>query len=218
MDRWTSDFAYGLGLFTADGCLSSDGRHLDFTSKNLEQIENFKLAWKLESKVSNKRSGYSPQGQYYRTQFGNVKLYRWLVSVGITPKKSLSIKRVDIPNIFLGDFLRGYLDGDGSISFSIHSESKLPQIKIRFASGSRIFLEWLKIRLGDLYELDGGYIVQCINALQLVYCKRDSLKLISHMYHSSESIALSRKKERAIAFIGNSTGFIPKRWGNRYTS
>ena len=30
--KWTPELAYIVGLITTDGCLSSDGRHLTFTS------------------------------------------------------------------------------------------------------------------------------------------------------------------------------------------
>ena len=36
--KWSPHFAYAVGLLTADGCLSKDGRHLDLTSKDRIQI------------------------------------------------------------------------------------------------------------------------------------------------------------------------------------
>ncbi len=37
--KWTANLAYAVGLITTDGCLSKDGRHIDLTSKDLEQCE-----------------------------------------------------------------------------------------------------------------------------------------------------------------------------------
>ena len=36
------DLSYIIGLITTDGNLSKDGRHFDFTSKDIEQVKNFK--------------------------------------------------------------------------------------------------------------------------------------------------------------------------------
>ena len=39
--RWSANFAYAIGLLVTDGNLSSDGRHIIFVSKDMEQINNF---------------------------------------------------------------------------------------------------------------------------------------------------------------------------------
>lgn len=39
--RWSANFAYAIGLLVTDGSLSKDGRHTDFTSKDIEQIKHF---------------------------------------------------------------------------------------------------------------------------------------------------------------------------------
>ena len=50
--EWSSDMAYAVGLMATDGHLSIDGRHLDLTSKDVEQLENFKKALDLNCKIS----------------------------------------------------------------------------------------------------------------------------------------------------------------------
>ena len=40
---WSSKLAYAIGLITTDGSLSKDGRHISFTSKDKEQVKNFKF-------------------------------------------------------------------------------------------------------------------------------------------------------------------------------
>jgi len=81
---WSANFAYAVGLICSDGSLSKDGRHIDFTSKDIEQIENFRKILKLNNKVRLKNSGSNRLKKYYSIQFGDVKLYRFLVSIGIT--------------------------------------------------------------------------------------------------------------------------------------
>lgn len=114
MIRWAPSLAYAIGLITTDGCLSKDGRHIDLTSKDLEQIENFSKILGLKNKVGLKMNGYSSR-QYYRIQFGDVKFYQFLLRIGLTPHKSKTLNSLTVPNKYFRDFLRGLLDGDGHI-------------------------------------------------------------------------------------------------------
>ena len=91
--KWNSEFAYAIGLFTADGCLSIDGRHLDFTSKDKEQVINFKKCLNLKNKIGKKTRAREKIKKYYRIQFGNVKLYKFLEGIGLTPRKKFNFKR-----------------------------------------------------------------------------------------------------------------------------
>ncbi len=40
--EWSSETAYAVGVITTDGCLSSDGRHINITSKDTDQLNNIK--------------------------------------------------------------------------------------------------------------------------------------------------------------------------------
>ncbi len=47
----SADFAYVIGLITTDGSLSKDGRHLNLTSKDIDQIQTFKRILNLKNKI-----------------------------------------------------------------------------------------------------------------------------------------------------------------------
>ncbi len=113
---WTPNLAYVIGLIATDGNLSKDGRHIDFTSKDIEQIQNLIKILDLKTKIGIKSSGTSNR-KYYRTQFGNVKFYKFLLYIGLTPAKSKTLGKLKIPDKYFADFLRGHLDGDGSILY-----------------------------------------------------------------------------------------------------
>lgn len=217
-DYWNNNFAYAVGLFTADGCLSSDGRHLEFTSKDEEQVKTFAQCLKLKNSITMKSRGSSEEKKYFHIQFGDVKLYRFLGSIGLTPKKSLTIKELKVPQIFMLDYIRGLLDGDGTIRANSHPGSKLLQVKISFYSGSRVFLEWLVIQLRSTVCLEGGTLCKSKQAYSLSYGKRDSIRLIKAIYYSEEVLCLKRKKVIALDFINRSIDFCPEKWQNRYTA
>lgn len=213
--RWNGNFAYGIGLFTADGCLLSDKRHLNFTSKDRALVKTFAKCWNLKNSIGTKNSGSNSEKIYYQIQFGNIKLYSFLESIGLHNKKSLTIKKLEIPEKFFPDFLRGLLDGDGSIGAYLHPDSQLPQMKIRFNSGSKEFLNWLGTRLSLL--VDGGSLSKTTRAWSLAYGKRDSLKLINYMYYTKDIPQLNRKSKKALHLREIFNDFNPNRWQNRFT-
>ena len=95
--NWRPELAYAIGLLTADGSLSKNGRHIDFTSADIENITNFQTCLGLlDMKVGTKRSTHNSNTLYYRIQFGDVLFYRWLVEIGLSANKSLTVGRLQI--------------------------------------------------------------------------------------------------------------------------
>src|SRR3989344_2292778 len=102
---WSAEFAYAIGLIVTDGCLSSDGRHISFVSKDKEQINNFMQCLNLKVKIGT-TAGYKNK-KVFRVQFGDVIFYRFLQNIGLSQAKSKILDRIDVPNKFFFDFLRG---------------------------------------------------------------------------------------------------------------
>ena len=196
MVKWNSDFSYAIGLFTADGNISPDGRHLEFCSKDLELVRNIKKCFSLNNKICRKQRGTYPRNWYHRIQFGNKELYSFLLKIGLSPNKSNSLTRLKIPKKYFSDFLRGLIDGDGSIGYFMHPESTLKQFRIRITSGSRDFLEWLNRQINKFLDIKGS-IRQVTGAYELCYYKKASKKLVDFIYYKSGTIYLKRKFEIA---------------------
>jgi len=57
--QWSPEFAYAIGLIVTDGNLSPDGRHIAFTSKDRELIDNFQRSLGTHLNVGMKSSGSS---------------------------------------------------------------------------------------------------------------------------------------------------------------
>lgn len=212
--RWSANFAYAVGLITADGSLSRDGRHIDFTSKDLEQVENFCSILRLHNKIGLKSREKVSQSnlRYFRVQFGNTKLYKFLLSIGLTPCKSKTIGPLKIPKGYFKDFLRGCLDGDGyTTSFwdSVYPNSF--RLYTGFVSASRVYIEWLSSQILDLYGLKGHL---CLSGkrfpfYQLKFSKYESLELLKKIYYKPNLICLSRKRfkmQRSLGIIKQMPG------------
>ncbi|MFA7315400.1 MAG: hypothetical protein WC059_01170 [Candidatus Paceibacterota bacterium] len=202
--KWNSSFAYVIGVIATDGNLSPDLRHLHITSKDKEMILNCKKCLGIDNKIGMKARGGSKDKKYYVLQFGDKNFFEFLLGIGITPKKSKTISQLKIPIKYFKDFLRGCIDGDGSITIFKHPESKNPQYKVRLCSASQRFLEWILYKVKELLFIKGGsiHIPKNSSVHTLVFAKEDSIKILQWIY-KGKIIALSRKKEIALRILNS---------------
>lgn len=199
--EWSNKFAYAIGILATDGNLSSDGRHLNVTSKDLQMIHNFKICLGLQNKIGMKSRGGSKEKKYYVLQFGDKNFYEFLNKIGLQKAKSKSIDRLKIPDVYFADFLRGCIDGDGNIGVNAHPESKHLQLKIRIFSASLPFLIWIQTQVSKLFKPSGGWIRAGSGVSILEYGKEDSIKILKLIYYDESVLCLTRKFEKAKPFI-----------------
>lgn len=199
--EWSPNFSYAIGLLTTDGNLSKDGRHMEITSKDLEIVENFKKCLKIHNKIAKKQRGGEKEKRYFRVQFGDTIFYKFLLDIGLAPAKSKILKKINIPNEYFADFLRGCIDGDGSIGSFKHPESSHPQIRLKLSSASLIFLIWIKNITDEILKIKGGWIHQVDGVGNLVYGTKDSLKILNFIYYPKVEFFLNRKYKKAKMFL-----------------
>ena len=196
--KWTPELAYAVGLLVTDGCLSKDGRHIDFTSKDKKLVLTFCRCLKLKNSIGRKTSGYTGRKDHFRVQFGDVSFYDWLVAIGLSPHKSRSLKGIEIPDSLFFDFIHGCFDGDGTIySFWDRRWTDSFMFYIAFASGSNEFLLWMRGKLKNLLEIKGHISSGTRNTFQLKYAKRESILLFRRMFYAKEIPHLARKRLKA---------------------
>lgn len=189
--NWNPNLAYAIGLIATDGNLSPDGRHINFTTKDEELAEIFIKTLRLKNRIGRKSRGISEEKKYYVVQFGDVNFYRFLLQIGLTPNKSKIIGKLNIPFSFFYDFLRGCMDGDGSIVTFCHPESRYVQFRVRFYSASRNFLKWIQEM--TCHETIKGCIKKSRDVFILEYAKLESNKLFDLMYYPRCKFYLERK-------------------------
>lgn len=211
---WTADFAYAVGLIASDGNLSSDGRHFVFVSKELEQIQNIKKCLGITANASHKASGAKGNPNlYYRLQWGDVILYGFLLGIGLTPNKSLTIGELAIPDKFFFDFFRGHLDGDGCFYSYFDPRWKSSfMFYLTIASGSKKHIDWLRATVARLVGVTGHITSNKKHAhiFQLKYAKAEAVVLLQELYKRPKGTCLSRKRlkiEAALRIVGES---LPK--------
>jgi len=198
--KWSPEMAYVLGFFAADGNMSphsNGGRYIEFTSCDRELIYKTRNLLNSNHKISSRVRSINHKNAY-RIQIGSVALYRDLVSLGLTPNKSLTIKFPKIPANYLSDFVRGYFDGDGCVYLRKNwakDRGKLRWVfQTRFTSGSGDFLESLHEALQKNKICKGGYLYNKKGSCELVFSHNDGLALSRFMYDNvSAEMYLERK-------------------------
>ena len=93
---WSPELAYAVGLIATDGNLSPSGRHVSVSSGEREVLETFLRCIDRRAKIGHVKGGFGTHG--LRVQIGDVGLYRWLQSIGLTPRKSLTLGPIDVPD------------------------------------------------------------------------------------------------------------------------
>ena len=175
--------AYWLGVMYSDGYIT----HAPYTNyfgisvskKDEEWLQKFKsfLQYNGEIKTYKVSSGYKPGTEYVRLLIGNNKIVSDLESLGVVERKSKLL--YSLPNIsFLDDFIRGYIDGDGSL------RKDYPCFQI---SGTKSFLQCIANYLQVDYRL---YPDKDIYTLR--YNTKESTYLEKRLYKESK-VYLLRK-------------------------
>jgi hypothetical protein len=217
---WNKNFAYLIGLITTDGSLSSSGRHIVFTSTDKQLLQLFCSILNIsENSIKpQKPSGYTKNKtnykQAFRIQIGNVHLYKCLLSIGLHPNKSKTLGRLDIPDKYFPDFLRGWIDGDGSIftyidNYMSYKNRKYQYLRlyIQLPSASKSHLKWLQANIQRLNRIKGALALQHAKRSKYMwrirYSKKESIKLLNWIYYQPNLPCLKRKYIKAKPFLVN---------------
>lgn len=200
--KWSPEMAYVLGFFVADGNMNRD-RYLEFTSADIEVLEKIKSVLSSANKISTRtRNGKV----HYRMQICSEVMFNDLTKLGLTPRKSKTIKFPNVPKEYLGHFLRGYFDGDGHVSEYERKDRDSRIILTGFTSGSRAFIQELYRTLKKEAVVTRGTEYYSGRGYRLCFSVKDSLKLYKYMYDSSGGLFLSRKRSIFEHYFNNILG------------
>lgn len=190
-DAWSSDMAYILGFVTADGNVHKKRAYLfvEVSRKDEYILEYILSKVHTEGKIyhyehNDKRTGKT----YYSSKIGifSKQIKESLTKYSIFPNKTGKHRiNFHIPEEFVGDYLRGFFDGDGSIF-----KAKDENTKTTFACQSINFLEDIR----KLTQLTGSLDIKG-KPPKLTFGLNESFALKEILY-KNEGFSLSRKKDR----------------------
>lgn len=176
----TKDKAYWLGFLYADGTIRTNRNEisLELQEQDLLSVQAFH-EFCNNSNIIRKHVVYRNNKQYisYCSSFSSAKVKQDLFRLGCTSQKSLSLvfpNSVQVSDIFLADFIRGYIDGDGYIQY----DNQKHRYRIMIL-GTKEFLQGLLYRtgwnngsiyqVGNIYRLELGNKTQIFSQLQFLY-------------------------------------------------
>lgn len=207
---WTPDLAYTVGLIATDGNLSKKPGRIAIMSNDLDLLDLVRRKLELKASITPHRGGYGTR--CHHLAWSDRRLYDWLLSVGLTPAKSLTMGPLTLPDEYFADFFRGCIDGDGSIVSYVdryHAIKKASYVHTRLyvmvVSASFRFIEWLRARIQRLANVGGRIDVRKSDGRhdiwRLRYAKRESLVLLRWMYYADDVTCLARKRLIAAPFL-----------------
>lgn len=204
---WTPDMAYILGFMYADGNIVETKRGTHFIAIYSADKNILILMKKCFASDHTLSSKVTDTGCVYRIQIGSKEWFSDLGKIGLSPNKTKRMVLPQIPSIYLGDFIRGYFDGDGNVwSGFINKDRKTPTriLLVAFTSGSDKFLQSLRTSLRSAGIEGGGLHSSKIgNYSRLTLSTKDALKLYKIMYNAPHKLHLRRKKVVFKKFMKN---------------
>ncbi len=216
---WSPDIAYVVGLIATDGNLSKNGRTVSVSSKDTDLLETVRRCLHLTNRITPYKGGYG--SCCYRVQWGGRQFYNWLMGLGFTPAKSLTLGPLAVPDEYFADFFRGCVDGDGCVLVYIdryHTAKRMQyvyeRLYVSLVSAGRPFLEWMQTTICRLVSVSGA-IHDSSGRRQrplwvLRYAKAESIRLIGWMYYAPDVPCLARKRAKAERFL-SPLGYISVR-------
>ena len=222
---------YFLGFFAADG--NVDLSHGNYRARIKIQRGDRALLERFNELLKNTRPvedgeekprekwGRGDYVEYYSVlHLGNRIFCERLIELGMVPNKTFSLEFPGyIPNEYLKHFVRGYFDGDGSISLIYSPNKGTARATTGFSSGSPSFLRILKKELkkqigiysevkplhGKTWSLDIDRMEDIIPFLNWMYedahiylqRKYDKyIELITHRDITKEDIGIKKRRLR----------------------
>lgn len=109
---------YLLGAFMTDGHIRinkkrTNTKYASICSSDLDWLSKIKDLICPELKIKFDKQSDSCGAIYIHSK----QIVDWLISKGCHPKKSLNLQFPNIPEIYLPDFIRGCIDGDGTVYY-----------------------------------------------------------------------------------------------------
>ena len=196
---WNDESAYILGYMFADGNVSWNPKKgyqaitITASDKDREHLERIRNVIS-----STKPLLYSEKTNSNRLIVNSKKMCQKLMTLGIIPRKSLIVKFPKIPKKYLRHFIRGVIDGDGTVRYVDRKRS--PYFEINVSSGSPEFLKKMVKEIKNNIGIDSKIRNICGNTHLIQYtCKRG--KKLADWIYKDANLCLPRKYQQYKIFL-----------------
>lgn len=136
---WSDEMAYILGLIWTDGCMLD----IDYRIQITQHIKDKYILEDVYKVLESNNTPYKSENTY-NISICNKIIYEDLKQLGLEPRKSKTVKIPNnLPDQFISAFIRGTMDGDGSVS--IKKGMKINTASKDFAEGLCKLLDEINI-------------------------------------------------------------------------
>lgn len=199
----SKNMAWLLGFIAADGCVEKDRNviKISLSSVDYEILEKIRKEIGLTSEVKNyvDNAGFSKS----KIQWSSEQHKQDLASYNIIPEKTFKLKPpYKLDKKYIIDYIRGYWDGDGSITINRNNYNSLEwQITSATKEILQFFIDYLyeeySIPKVNIHEFcRGGQNDHLLYIMQ--YSTKSSLQLYDIMYNNLQEsdLYIKRKKDK----------------------
>ncbi|MBI3283178.1 hypothetical protein HYZ70_03845 [Candidatus Curtissbacteria bacterium] len=203
--KWSYDMAYVLGFIAADGNICHTGRAhmLHIACDDKDVIEKIKGVISYEGPI---REKLRINGKIsYSLRICDPIMFNDLENLGVTERKSLTFTPPIINKSFISHFIRGYFDGDGSVTLRKNGENCRLRVYIYTASLNMAnFLQDIMVKiLGETYN--ANIVAKLAHQKTKYYVinlgHKASLVLFNYMYGNAE-FYMDRKYKKFLEGMG----------------
>ena len=200
--------AYIFGFIMADGCLYSGKKN-----NHLMRINIHKDDMEILQIIKREMNSESPikllKNNSIDIKLFSKKMYDDLVNLGCTERKSLTLQFPSVSDNILFHFIRGYFDGDGTITSSLKND-KIKWFNLSFYS-SHNFCNSLNHILHKKIGFNLKTITKVGKISKLSYTSLNDIQKMYKILYSSSTLYLKRKRtkmEEIIRLVENQRNFI----------
>lgn len=200
--KWSSDMAYILAFILCDGTINKNkSMSIEINQKDIELLEYINRNICPNNKIYYRsRLDKRTDNTYHQCSIvlRSDNLVNQLKSFGIVERKTGKEILPDIPKKYIPDFLRGVLDGDGTIGIKdITTDGKLyKKFTLGFCSASLQFLKDLQSKylfgFGGIWKKGNCYSLE-------VSARREILHILNYIYNGN--FCLKRKHDKYLKIL-----------------
>ena len=207
---WTPDMAYVLGYLWADGTVTEKSIAIECNDSDQDIIywirDQFKSNHKIKYRKRITPSGY--EAKMCSCSFASTAMVRDLHELhGMESAKSRKdLPWPKVPDDMLPHFVRGNLDGDGSINILERSRVDGPCFKCSFILlGTKCWLDGLSDQICSITGLEKPNLCRLVTSnglLHQIYLgKKSDLRTLYHWVYPSEDIFCLERKRNKLRFV-----------------
>ena len=191
--------AYWLGFIAADGCVYETGSGSKVLSFNLNYRDKNHLDKFLKAIDSTAiikiidGAGFGASTKIASLQINSNKMVKDLNNLGIVQRKSLILSKPNIEEKYYYDWIRGYFDGDGSITVELSNGNS----QINFL-GTKEVLDFIQevLRPEKINKLHQNSLNK--NTFSLTYGGKSLILQLLDKFYKDPIVYLDRKYEKVL--------------------